>query len=280
MDGKRKKERQSLKYLEYKGAALLHRSIPTYLAICLAAYFVGCKKDKEAPAVIEEAPAAAPVETDTSATLSEEPDLQQVGQEGKKAGRNSLAPSPSAEAAGFSDRGSYVVQVSVFKSSRQAAGLVEKLAAQGYPAYVAQVESPTAEMSGTYHRVRIGRFQKIADAKAFGENTLRPAGYDFWVDNKKNDQVGAGGYSSEPSYSSPAPQPVEEIRAPAEPPAPSEPAAPAGDAWGTPKTEEPAAPAGDAWGTPKTDELPGSAPTQPTASPTPKDTGKVNLDEW
>lgn len=263
MDGKRKKERQSLKYPKLKGVLLLHRSNSSALALGLSlALVVGCKK-KEAPAVIEEAPAAAvPVETDTSATLAEEPSLQQVGQNGGS--KKPSTPMGSAEAAGFSDRGSIVVQVSVFKSSRQAAGLVEKLAAQGYPAYVAEVENPTAEMSGTYHRVRIGRFQKIADAKAFGENTLRPAGYDFWVDNKKNDQVGSSGYSSEPAYTAPTPAaPVEEFRA-----TPSEPAAP---------PSEPAAPAGDAWGTPKADELPGAAAT-PAAPKT--DTGKVNLDEW
>ena len=80
MDGKRKKERQSLKYPEYKGALLLHRSYLKILALGLAAALMACKK-KEAPAVIEEAPAAAaPVETDTSATLAEEPNLQQVGQ--------------------------------------------------------------------------------------------------------------------------------------------------------------------------------------------------------
>lgn len=257
-----------------------HRSYLTFLTLGLAAALMACNK-KEAPAVIEEAPAAAPpVETDTSATLAEEPDLQQVGQKSPKNG-GSLSPSPSAEAAGFSQTGSFVVQVSVFKSSRQAAGLVEKLAAQGYPAYVAEVESPTPELSGTYHRVRIGRFQRIADARAFGESTLRPAGYDFWVDNRKNDAVGGGGgYSSEPASSAPAvASPVEEYR-PAEPVSPVEPAAPS----------EPSAPPGDAWGNPKADELPGatppaaSAPASPAASsPTPAaqpDTGKVNLDEW
>jgi cell division septation protein DedD len=250
----------------------------------------GCKKE-EAPAVIEEAPAAAaPVETDTSATLMEEPNLQAVGQ-----GSGSPAGSPlSAEAAGFSDRGSFVVQVNVFKSPRQAAALVEKLAAQGYPAYVAQVEDPTPDMPGTYHRVRIGRFRRIADAKAFGENTLRPAGYDFWVDNKKNDQVGASAYGSD-SYSSPASSPssysapVEDYSSPS---APSEPAAPASDPWGAPSetpaaansepaepaepaapaaaASEPAAPSADSWGAPSGDALPGTT----------DDTAKVNLDEW
>jgi hypothetical protein len=272
---------------------LLHRSLPTSLAFCAAAALIaaGCKKE-EAPAVIEEAPAAAaPIETDTSATLAEEPNLQAVGQEGRS-GSSTMSAAPSAEAAGFSDRGSFVVQVNVFKSQRQAAALVEKLAAQGYPAYVAQVDDPTPDMPGTYHRVRIGRFRRIADAKAFGETALRPAGYDFWVDNKKNDQVGASGYSSD-SFSSPgsAPSsfsaPAEDYSAPSAPsepgtPAaakaePAEPAAPAADPWGAPSTgtpaaaaSEPATPAADSWGAPSNDALPG----------TNGDTAKVNLDEW
>lgn len=251
----------------------------------------GCKKD-EAPAIIEEAPAAAaPIETDTSATLMEEPDLQAVGQGSVPAAGN--APS-SAEAAGISDRGPFVVQVSVFKSQRQAAALVEKLAAEGYPAYVAQVEDPTPDMPGTYHRVRIGRFRRIADARAFGESTLRPAGYDFWVDNKKNDQVGATGYSSD-SYSSPssAPSsysaPMDDYSAPS---APSEPAAPVSDPWGAPSSEspaaaasEPSAPASDPWGAPSSGTPDAASdswgtPSNDASSGSIGDTAKVNLDEW
>lgn len=250
-----------------KGAKLPNRLIPSVLAVSLACFFAACKK-KEEPAVIEEVPAAAaPVETDTSATLVEEPSLKKVGEEAPAA-----APSMAAQDAGFSDRGSFVVQVSVFKSKRQAANLVEKLANSGFPAYVAEVENPTADLSGTWQRVRIGRFQRIADARSFGENTLRGMGYDYWVDNKKNDNVGSGdgdAYSSSPA---PVSAPVEEMPPPA--PVVSEPATPAGDAWGTPKSEpapsEPAAPAGDAWGTPKPD----------TTRKSPTDTGKVNLDEW
>ena len=273
MDGKLKKERQSLKYLELKGAPLSYRSMSPILGFCLAAVLaVGCKKKEEAPAIIEEAPAAAaPVETDTSATLAEEPNLQQVDAGGSAKVKDKGA-SPAAEAAGFSERGSIVVQVSVFKSARQASNLVEKLAAQGYPAYVAEVENPTPEMSGTYHRVRIGRFQRIADAKAFGENTLRPAGYDYWVDNKKNDAVGSGSYSSD-SYSSPSS--YQSSPSSYQPPVESTPAP-------SSFTSEPSAPSGDAWSTQKADEIPAASSSPSTATPTPAgpDTDKVNLDEW
>lgn len=273
-----------------EGALLSHRY--PYLACLVAAGILvtatGCNKEKEAPAIIEEVPAAAaPAETDTSATLAEEPNLQQVGQ-GTKPGsaKNTFHPSGSADKAGFSEDGRFVVQVAIFKSKRQAAALVEKLANSGYPAYVAEVENPVPDLPGTYHRVRIGKFLKIADARAFGDNTLKPLGYDFWVDNKKNDAVGGdgSGYTApEPSYSAP----VERAA-----PAPSEPSTPPGETWGTPAASEPATPAGETWGTPASD-MPGAAPSEPAntaktpkapetpaATPPPADTGKVNLDEW
>lgn len=257
-----------MKNVSSQGAILSHRYLKSVMAIGLIALIAGCNKDKEAPAVIEEVPSSATVDTDTSATLAEEPDLQQVGKDPKPgSAKNTFHPSGSANKAGFSDAGSYVVQVAVFKSKRQAANLVEKLANTGYPAYVAEVESPVPDLAGTYHRVRIGKFMRLADAKSFGDNTLKPNGYDYWVDNKKNDAVSGDGSG----YSAPAPTPAYEAPAasqPAyEPAAPSEPAVPSGETWGTPKTEEPAA-------------TPPSTPSTPATSAPAADTGKVNLDEW
>jgi hypothetical protein len=274
-----------------QGAILSHRYFQALCTAALVLLVSGCKKDKEPPAVIEEVPTtAAASETDTSATLAEEPALQQVGKDKPGSAKNTFHPGASADKAGFSDAGHFVVQVAVFKSKRQAASLVEKLANSGYPAYVAEVENPVPELSGTYHRVRIGKFLKIGDAKAFGENTLKPNGYDFWVDNKKNDAVGGDGSG----YSAPAPAPAREPapvsrRPAAEPAAPSEPAVPSSETWGTPSEpatpKEPATPAGETWGTPKSD-APASTPStsgSPASSAPAKpasDTGKVNLDEW
>lgn len=292
-----------MKTVSSQGARLSHRYLQTLLAMGLTLILVGCKKDKDAPAVIEEVPssAAATAETDTSATLSEEPKLQQVGKDKPGSAKNTFHPSkassPSADKAGFSDAGHYVVQVAVFKSKHQAANLVEKLANSGYPAYVAEVENPVPALPGTYHRVRIGKFLRISDAKAFGENTLQPMGYQFWVDNKKNDAVGGDGSGAPAPEPTAAPSPVSRKSrkaAKAEAAVPSEPSAPAGETWGTPKTEEPATPSGETWGnTPQTE--PAIAPSEPPAAKTPSapsapassapakspsDTGKVNLDEW
>jgi hypothetical protein len=93
----------------------------------------------------------------------------------------------------FSSTGRYVVQVSTVGSRTLADRLVEKLEAKGFPAYVAEVQNPTPELFGTYYRVRIGRFAQISAARDFGNETLKPLGYEFWVDNKSNDNVGIEG---------------------------------------------------------------------------------------
>jgi len=265
----------------------------------------GCKKDKDNSAVVEEVPAAAaPKETDTSATLAEEPNLKQVGKDKPGSAKNTFHPGKgkdkhagaapaAASEAGFSDAGHIVVQVAIFKSKKQAASLVEKLSGEGYPAYVAEVTDPVPQLSGTYHRVRIGKFLKVADAKAFGDNTLKPLGYDYWVDNKKNDGVGGAGGS----YSAPAPEAAPAEAPSAEAPAPrkgkkaktaaAEPSTPPGGTWGTPneaapsepKTAEPSTQStGDSWSSPKTEpqaskpaassDLPGTNPAS-AAAPAP-----------
>jgi hypothetical protein len=291
---------------------LSHRYLYFVFAAGLALMVAGCKKDNENSAVIEEVPSAAPpVETDTSATLSEEPSLKQVGKDKPGSAKNTFHPSgkgagassAAASDAGFSESGHFVVQVAIFKSRRQAGALVEKLSGEGYPAYVAEVENPVPELSGTYHRVRIGKFARIADARSFGENTLKPLGYDFWVDNKKND--GMGGTGGE--YSAPASEPAApayETPA-AEAPAPKkakkskavavEPETPPNGTWGAPQAEEPASKTTDSWSAPAASEAPAAkaaaagselpgTQTSPDAAkpaePAKADTGKVNLDEW
>ena len=318
--------RKPVKTALSEGARLSHRYLQFMFAATLVVLMSGCKKDKENAAVVEEVPAAAPKETDTSATLAEEPNLQQVGKDKPGSAKNTFHPgkgkakgasSAAASEAGFSDAGHFVVQVAIFKSKKQAAALVEKLSGQGYPAYVAEVTDPVPQLSGEYHRVRIGKFLKIGDAKAFGDNTLKPLGYDYWVDNKKNDGVGGtgGGISSPasepaaPAAEAPAPRKGKKAKAVAAEPA--EPSTPPNGTWGAPKSDEAAPATGDSWsntGTTATpaakpaasSELPGtkaaaapaepapaapssSAPAAPAPSPTPagkSDTGKVNLDEW
>jgi hypothetical protein len=102
--------------------------------------------------------------------------------------RSSPAGPPS-----FSENGRFVVQVSTLPSRSLADAVSEKLSAKGYPSYVAEVYNPTPALSGTYYRVRIGGFTGVSLARSFGENYLVADGYDFWVDNRSNDNVGLDG---------------------------------------------------------------------------------------
>jgi septal ring-binding cell division protein DamX len=93
----------------------------------------------------------------------------------------------------FSPNGRYVVQITTVVSPDLASQTAKKLEKNGYPAYVAKVENPTTGLIGTYYRVRIGGFDNVSDAKYFGDDILRPLGYEYWVDNKSNDNVGISG---------------------------------------------------------------------------------------
>jgi len=119
----------------------------------------------------------------------------------------------------FDPNGRYVVQVSCVRYASFGEKLVDELEAKGFPAYLAEVANPTPSLPGVYYRVRIGGFTGVSDARAIGENVLLPQGYEYWVDNRSNDNVGMEGYGlgepapvesyesgySEPAISSPAP---------------------------------------------------------------------------
>jgi cell division septation protein DedD len=129
----------------------------------------------------------------------------------------------------FSGNGRYVVQVNSTASESGANKIAAKMKGLGYPAYVVAVQNPTPELIGTYFRVRLGGFDSYSDAKAFAESTLEPAGYDYWIDRKANDNVGiqGGGFGSpsgQPQYPA-APPPQQYQPAPA--PAPARAPAPA-----------------------------------------------------
>lgn len=123
----------------------------------------------------------------------------------------SVKKSVSAQPGQFSEGGRYVLQVSTIKSKRLADRMATQLEGMGFPSYVCEVTDPTPDLPGTYYRVRVGGFTSIFSARSFGETTLRDAGYDFWVDNRSNDNIGmsgsgmgsgGAGYSSSPeSYS-------------------------------------------------------------------------------
>lgn len=93
----------------------------------------------------------------------------------------------------FSENGRFVVQVSTLPNRALADAVSAKLSVKGYPTYIAEVMNPTPALSGNYYRVRIGGFTGVSLARSFGENYLVPDGYEFWVDNRSNDNVGIDG---------------------------------------------------------------------------------------
>ncbi|MBN1575535.1 MAG: SPOR domain-containing protein [Chitinispirillaceae bacterium] len=187
--------------------------------IIVLAVFAGCLKKK----TDKDKEFASSTKTATTSTPSASKDIfdefykEDTGAASKREPvvRSSVRSAPS-----FSENGRFVVQVSTLPSRSLAEALVEKLNAKGYPGYVAEVMNPTPELSGTFYRVRIGGFTRVSLARVFGEDYLTADGYEFWVDNRSNDNVGLDGsgmgsgggsyYGSETStyQSTPAPEPA------------------------------------------------------------------------
>lgn len=194
-------------------------------------------------------------------------------------GPEPVAPSFNGE---FVEDGRYVVQISASPFQMSAQKLAEKLKNDGYPAYLVEVENPSAEATGTYYRVRIGGFSGLSMAESFGNSVLSAQGYSWWADNKSNDNaggmdygtgsdmgapasesMGSGGMSND-NWGTAAPAPAEPEApaaeptapaqaAPATPPAATTPAEPAAEPT-VPAATEPAAPAAPAQSAPAQDD--------------------------
>jgi hypothetical protein len=160
--------------------------------------FTGCvKKAKEAPpAVKAEKPA---VKKDTGDVFKEF--YKDSALAADTVSKTFSLNTPESYAPNFSRRGLYVVQVSSLPSRTLASELTTEFKEKGYPAYMTEVENP-GSLQGTFYRVRIGGFVTAADAKAFGENILKPGKYDYWIDLKRNE-----GKSVEPKFNDNAPAP-------------------------------------------------------------------------
>lgn len=98
----------------------------------------------------------------------------------------------AADIVGPGDVGEWTIQVGIHKSEEGARGMIAKLSVKGIPAYVVQAAS-NAGLSGSYWRVRVGRFVARSDAQKFGDKVLVPGGYSFWIDRKSNEAPAAGG---------------------------------------------------------------------------------------
>ena len=182
--------------------ALLRMSLVVTVAFIVGFSLAGCgKQQKAAPAKmpqVSKEPSAAAADTADifKEFYSEDSTKKKAGGKSKKAAQQeTFSPSSSSSVqTEFSAKGRYTVQITCVRSKSFADGMSGKMKDKGYPAYVAEVQNPTPNLSGTFYRVRIGGFNALSAAKSFGENTLVPAGYQYWVDKKSNDNVGMEGY--------------------------------------------------------------------------------------
>jgi hypothetical protein len=198
-----------------KGGFMLSRTIVCLVCIAVLA-MMGCgkkeNKNKTASLLTQIPKAPQTAAPKDSADIFDEfydgsvPKTKAAPSTKKEATFSTAATATSTE---FTPNGRYVVQVSCVLSRSLADKNVKRLEEKGYPAYVAEVSNPTPALTGTYFRVRIGGFKLISEAKAFGEKSLVSTGYDYWVDNRSNDNVGLSGSglgssSTESSYTAPA----------------------------------------------------------------------------
>jgi hypothetical protein len=180
--------------------SLLRMSLVITVA-CIACLVVsGCGKKQKQTAAAKMAQMSKEPAADTTDIFkefySEDSAKKNAGGKTKNAAVETFSPSASSSSyqPEFAGNGRYTVQITCVRSQSFADGMTEKMKAKGYPAYVAEVQNPTPNLSGAFYRVRIGGFAGLSAARSFGENILIPSGYEYWVDNKSNDNVGMEGY--------------------------------------------------------------------------------------
>lgn len=183
-------------YFFVKGGIMsIKNALCLTVAVALIATGCGKKKKKDANTEFTQMPTLSekPAMEDTTDIFDEFYDSEQKPVTPPPAA-SSRAPMSSSYETEFVEGGRYVVQVSTVASQALAESNAANLKAKGYPAYVAEVQNPTPELIGTYYRVRIAAFSGISKARQFGDDILVPAGYEYWVDNRSNDNVGVEGY--------------------------------------------------------------------------------------
>ena len=196
---------------------MVFRTLLTAIAV-FGLVFSGCgKKPKQAQDQNVQIPTVATTPAAADTTVKKDSvdvfnefykDSKDQGAKSKKISKtfsvNTENQTPESYTPEFSENGRYVVQIAASSSQAAADELTASIKGKGYPAYVTEVQNPTPVLQGTFYRVRIGGFTTMADAKSFGENILRPANYDYWVDLKSNEGISSGTYSA-PSSTTPYP---------------------------------------------------------------------------
>jgi hypothetical protein len=183
-----------------------YKTVVCAIIIATLAYFPGCnKKGNQAGGMkssgIPEMSKKASM--DTADIFKEFYSDDTAGQGGSKkssakSASKSQTFSPSSAAASspgeFKENGRYVVQVSCVQAKSFAEKVITTFKEKNFPAYIAEVQNPTPALTGTFYRIRIGGFGGYSSAKMFGDNTLVPGGFEYWIDKKSNDNTGMEGY--------------------------------------------------------------------------------------
>lgn len=243
---------------------------------CIA--FFGCskKKGKDSAENIDSLETASLSSEESDDIFEEFYDEEGEKKEEEKTAESSSEDFPTSSEAEFNPSGRYVVQVSCVLSKSLADNVASRLENKGYPAYVAEVENPTPELIGTYYRIRIGGFTGVSKARNFAENHLTRDGYEYWVDNRSNDNVGMGGYglgeSSSGSYEKTyTPEPTPSTEAPSEDWSASEALTPVESKVTQPSTPEPVteAPKED-WGATEEKTTPTQESVEEPTTPSPE----------
>jgi cell division septation protein DedD len=100
---------------------------------------------------------------------------QVLGEKGVR-GPKSSTPPPQEEEKTGSSKMKYALQVAAFNNLQEAQDLVSQLKKRGYDAYLV---TGSAAAKGTLHRVRVGHFQTLQEARQFAlafekKENLRP----------------------------------------------------------------------------------------------------------
>ncbi len=170
--------------------------VVTILACAGFILVVGCGKKKQEGAQNQIDTTAGLAEEDTATfndTVSSGKTLEDVEQYMANKPKGNAMPAAPGE---FVENGRYAIQISSSRFERSSQKLVDKLKEQNIPAYISEVENPTSDLLGTYYRVRVGYFGGVSSARSYGP-TLAGMGYEWWVDNRSNDNAGLSGEAIE-----------------------------------------------------------------------------------
>jgi cell division protein FtsN len=105
---------------------------------------------------------------------------------GEQPDLSSLPPGPSVPQVVTDAEGNYTVQVSSWRSRRNAEHDAQRYISQGFTAYVQRAY--VQEKYGTWYRVRVGSFATQAEAEQMAAQLAGLLESGFWIDRVRQDE--------------------------------------------------------------------------------------------